>query len=483
MKPNKNNKTMNKKNLISTLSIQTISRQQEKMQEYIKYRAEKIKGASLVSDTKGNIYITKGKIDNYPCVVSHMDTVHDIYEKFKIYENDGVMFSWDGDLRKQVGIGGDDKVGVFITLEALERFDTIKVAFFVDEELGCVGSRSADMTFFEDVGFVLQCDRKGYGDFVNKIQGTELYGDDFSKAIELTLIAYGYKEKDGGMTDVSQLKENGLSVACANMSCGYYNPHTSSEYIDVAEVSNVHDMVMELIGNLMGKKYAHEYTPSYIGYGCGYGGRGAYWGNSWSGSKFKGHSGGTGTKAKAIGKAKTKAKTKKGNLPSVSAKGLVVQGYYGIPLRNTYAYLSLQGGGALSLDSFETIVFKKLNIPSYFSSNIDYNEEFWQTSKYSEEVVTVTKRCYQRILAENPPKGATPSKLLVLTQNAVSSWISAEYSNYVQAYNEYNVVYCEYCGEYKPKNQVSRQASDIGTSVVCYDCQISILNDKPLAPL
>ena len=176
---------MNKKNLIETLAIQTISGDQWNMIDYITKRIEatkEFKQGSLVYDfdSSFNLYITKGVADSFPCVVSHMDTVHEIYKDFKIYEQSDCLFSWDGELKKQVGIGGDDKVGVFVTLEALEKFDNIKVAFFVDEEIGCVGSREADMEWFEDVGFVLQCDRKGYGDFVNSIGGTKLYGKDLS---------------------------------------------------------------------------------------------------------------------------------------------------------------------------------------------------------------------------------------------------------------------------------------------------------------
>ena len=42
----------------------------------------------------------------------------------------------------------------------------MKVAFFVSEEIGCVGSRNADMGFFEDARFVIEPDRRGYEDLI-----------------------------------------------------------------------------------------------------------------------------------------------------------------------------------------------------------------------------------------------------------------------------------------------------------------------------
>ena len=251
---------MNKTNLLETLKIQTKSYGQGMMIAYIKKRVKNIKGAKLRSDKHGNIYVTKGVEENYPCVVSHMDTVHDIYKDFAIFEHDDKWFAFDGELNRQVGIGGDDKVGVFITLEALEHFDNIKVAFFVDEEVGTVGSKKADMSFFNNVGFVLQCDRRGYGDFVNGCWKTELYAQDFSGAVAGILEQYGYKESDGGLTDVVALKENGLAVACANMSCGYYKPHTDEEYIVLEDVKDCHNMVLDIIDALKGQRFEHEYA-------------------------------------------------------------------------------------------------------------------------------------------------------------------------------------------------------------------------------
>ncbi len=61
------------------------------------------------------------------------------------------------------GIGGDDKVGVYTCLNALfqEGIESVKVSFFRNEEIGCIGSKAADMKWFEDVNWVCQLDRRG----------------------------------------------------------------------------------------------------------------------------------------------------------------------------------------------------------------------------------------------------------------------------------------------------------------------------------
>ncbi len=48
--------------------------------------------------------------------------------------------------------------------------------------VGCIGSGHADMSFFSDCRFVIQCDRKGNGDMVTQINGMKLCSNDFISA-------------------------------------------------------------------------------------------------------------------------------------------------------------------------------------------------------------------------------------------------------------------------------------------------------------
>ena len=124
-------------------------------------------------------------------------------------------------------MGADDKNGVFICLECLKKHDAIKVVFFREEEVGCRGSSEAMMSFFDDIRFVIQPDRKGNSDLITNISYSELCSEKFLEEVEPE--KWGYREENGLMTDVLTLKENGLGVSCINVSCGYYNPHTDEE--------------------------------------------------------------------------------------------------------------------------------------------------------------------------------------------------------------------------------------------------------------
>lgn len=253
------------------MSIQTTTYETQDMDDFIHEKFYEISKNSEenydIVYENGNTYITKGlHAKTYPCVVAHTDTVHDIRKNLTVFEKDDIMFAMDMSIGVQVGVGGDDKVGIYVALEMLRELDVIKVAFFRDEEHGCLGSREANMEWFRDVEFVLQCDRQGYKDFVNTIYSTRLFDDTFSIAIRGTLKEYGKLETDrGGLTDVHQLVENGLDVCVANISCGYYEPHTDYEIIVVSQVIKTKDFVKSLIEKLEGSIWKNSnfrpYSP------------------------------------------------------------------------------------------------------------------------------------------------------------------------------------------------------------------------------
>jgi tripeptide aminopeptidase len=259
--------------LYNILSIQSASRNQQAMQAYLHKKVRKLGATTVAEDRDGNIYVTKGESDGrpYPTVVAHMDTVHTVlpHDQFTILSLDGTWFAYNPIKRKPTGIGGDDKVGVFIALTMLKTFDRIKLAFFVDEEIGCKGSRWADMAFFDDAAFVIQCDRQGYGDVVQDILGTALFGDEFDRALQPYLKQYQMKGGvDGGLTDVAELKENGLAVACTNISCGYYLPHTVDEFIVLADVRDTTNFVHDVIHDLGDRQWTHTCQKPASRYGA-----------------------------------------------------------------------------------------------------------------------------------------------------------------------------------------------------------------------
>jgi len=251
---------MDKQKLIETLSVQSVSGDDKLMVEFLTKELTEIGCEFYHNQEDGNIYVTKGEADPFPCIVAHMDTVHKIVEDLTVLRVGEKLTGFNRVRMEQTGIGGDDKVGIFIALDCLRSFDNIKAVFFCDEEVGCFGSYEADMDFFDDVGFVLQCDRNGNKDFIHNAGGTPLSSKQFKKAAHKIMKDYGYKFEHGMMTDVMALKESGLECSCANMSCGYYNPHSYREYVDMDDVENCLDMVKEMFTKMGGNYYRHQYT-------------------------------------------------------------------------------------------------------------------------------------------------------------------------------------------------------------------------------
>ncbi|MES4791697.1 MAG: hypothetical protein C4321_00755 [Chloroflexota bacterium] len=210
----------------------------------------------------GNIYVTKGKAETYPCIIAHTDTVHPPIpdRDFSVRSYQGIFYGWDRRWHRQVGCGGDDKVGIFLALDALRHLPAVKAAFFRDEEVGCLGSLVADLTFFDDVEFVLQFDRRGYGEIVTRIGNTELCGEDFLNELRPLLKRHDWQEVNGLLTDVLALKERGLAVSAVNIACGYYRPHTDGEYVVIDDVRRVRHVMYEMIDVLAGRRWSHHVT-------------------------------------------------------------------------------------------------------------------------------------------------------------------------------------------------------------------------------
>ena len=227
--------------------IHSPSGNERTMKNFIRRCVRKhIPGAKTRTDKMGNLYIIKGIAQTYPCIVAHLDQVQRNHSKdFIPTETKELIFGYSPRNRRQEGLGADDKNGIWIALRCLEKYGTLKVAFFVEEETGCRGSSQADMDFFKDCRFVIQPDRRGYKDLITTIGWTELCSDEFLKAIGYK--QFSYQKTEGAMTDILALKENGLEISCINLSCGYYEPHTDNEFTVKADLLNCLYLIEHII--------------------------------------------------------------------------------------------------------------------------------------------------------------------------------------------------------------------------------------------
>lgn len=241
--------------LTEVLRIQSHTYQQFRMFRYLIKQIRSIPDCRYHTK-RGNLYVTKGKARRYPAVVAHMDTVHPIVEDLSLIQSGNLITGFNRVTMTQTGIGGDDKVGIYIALQCLMIFKKLKVVFFRDEECGCKGSSEADLPFFNNCNFILQCDRMNNHDFVTVGAGIELSSKKFQSTIQSTIARKKYRFSKGSLTDVVMLKSLGVECCVANISCGYYRPHTIHEYVDLADVENCLQLVTALI-----QQYGATYFP------------------------------------------------------------------------------------------------------------------------------------------------------------------------------------------------------------------------------
>lgn len=263
------------------LSVPSKTYQEDKMVNYLLDKLSQVEGIEVVCDDHKNIYVTKGTLGDdefYPMFISHTDTVHNLVDEIivkeeylprpytfgknfgdekvlclKAYDNDG----------NPTGIGGDDKCGIFICLELLNKLDKIKIAFFVSEETGCHGSKMVNLDFLKDVGYCVQYDAPGDHLISQSCWGTVLFdenGEFFKKSYQAISEGFGNEMlvQSHPYTDIMIMKQKS-DLSCINMSCGYYNMHTSNEFVSISDVERAIIAGKNMVDKLGLNKYEFKY--------------------------------------------------------------------------------------------------------------------------------------------------------------------------------------------------------------------------------
>jgi di/tripeptidase len=240
------------------LAVPTCSRQEGQMVEFLVEHVRERGSArcgSIGTDSLNNVLIRKGGPGVLPCVAAHIDTVHPL-RAVEIVQQDGILFGLDEN-GQRTGIGADDKAGVYICLELLERFDDIAVALFGAEEIGCVGATHAPAVWFDDVGYVIEFDCPGYGLVSYTSSGARLFANDgeFIQTAAPVMQAHGLDRwQRHPFTDVMALRRR-FNISCLNLSCGYHNLHRSDDYVVVEEVEAAVSAGQALIAALGCRSY------------------------------------------------------------------------------------------------------------------------------------------------------------------------------------------------------------------------------------
>jgi putative aminopeptidase FrvX len=250
------------------LSVPSYSGDESRMISYLKGVLDE-QGYDHTIDEQGNIYVTKGVSEAYPLFVAHTDTVHRVNENLRIKEythnGDGhvdklALTGFDSTNDKPSGCGGDDKCGVYLALEMLDTYDNVKAAFFISEEIGCIGSRGAVKTnpeFFENVGYAIQYDSPEGNSLSSTLMGKYLFesSDVFTDKVGGLIREHGITEwANHPYTDIWPLMDT-FDFCCLNLAAGYYRYHTKHEYVIVDDVQNGYDLGIKLVETLGETKY------------------------------------------------------------------------------------------------------------------------------------------------------------------------------------------------------------------------------------
>mgnify|MGYP003144457024 FL=1 len=265
---------MNKKTLTklkNILSVPTYTWEEDLLIDYVTNILDK-KGYSYKVDKLGSIYVTKGESEYFPCLVAHLDSVHEIQdytvkEEYHLNAQDEKKLSlvaYSDNTGERCGIGGDDKAGVFICLELLDKLDNVKAFFPVAEEIGCQGTRQADKEFFNDVGYAIQFDSTENNTMSKTLMGVKLYNEEgsFINKCKNIILEHGITDwLHHPYTDTMVLKEM-FDFSCLNFAAGYYGWHSNYEYVVVEDVENAINLGEKLLRVLGENKYGYQHKPS-----------------------------------------------------------------------------------------------------------------------------------------------------------------------------------------------------------------------------
>ncbi|ADC51484.1 peptidase M42 family protein [Alkalihalophilus pseudofirmus OF4] len=222
-----------KSKVMDLLSISGASGNERKIRNHLRQQLNKITDYTYM-DRAGNLlaYLNCGE---GPTVLlsAHMDTVEEFSEDRYIIEEGTVLSSSDGVL------GADDRAGIAVVLEVLSRISktnfngTLKVAFTVKEEIGCVGAREIDQEFISDIDAAIVVDRRGTRDIVTSNYSTSFCPDEYGELFEKAGQSLGmedWKVTVGGSSDARVFAE--YSIPSVNLSAGYLHEHTDFETLD-----------------------------------------------------------------------------------------------------------------------------------------------------------------------------------------------------------------------------------------------------------
>lgn len=225
----------------------------------------------LKEDAMGNLYLFK---KGAPLICAHMDTVQTEAERVKVL--DWNVYVWPGIYTKRnkevewdimmadFQIAADDKCWVAIAMELYEKTNGwVSLLFTVQEESWMWWARyfcNSPITkwYLEEVPYCLIADRRNGEDLLG-FQHMYCSKEFETKALE-TFGRFWYKSARWLSCDANVLYTH---LNCLNLSCGYYEPHSSDDYIVLSEFQNCFNAMLSFVTSFKERMepYKHYTAP------------------------------------------------------------------------------------------------------------------------------------------------------------------------------------------------------------------------------
>ena len=253
--------------LIDLLGIQSASGKTSRIRAYV--HDQLIEAGMEVEKRDKQLFARKGNVDGpVPYLVAHSDTVHAIVDSANyavgMYTDRGaiVYHAFDPATKNPRGVGGDDKCGLWVCVEAAYALENLGVVITIDEERGCLGARKIRPEQLADASVLIQADRRGSDDAVRETWSGKISGEDWQGEVARAIKTHGYDWCDfGAGTDVAVMGP-AARVSAINLSAGYHDPHTARETVSEEGVENALELALALAEASGGKRWTYERPAS-----------------------------------------------------------------------------------------------------------------------------------------------------------------------------------------------------------------------------
>ena len=223
------------KNKLQSLVILT----EEELKDYLYNELQRYYSLDSIYLLDGGILV---KGNDKITLVSHMD-IHPIID---IEHKEKKLLSFLNTVYCKTGIGGDDRCGVLVILELLDRGYRPNIIFTEKEEVGRVGVRKLIDNHYDllkditkDSPYLMGLDRKGYNEVV-------FYECNNLEFREFIINEYSLELNRGSFSDVSSLGPS-LNKAICNVSVCYYSAHSENEYVNLKKLKLMIDKIEVMV--------------------------------------------------------------------------------------------------------------------------------------------------------------------------------------------------------------------------------------------